>query len=406
AYRSRKPVQAKWSSSIVDGIARNRSFKPFLANPEAREILHQSDQWGISKCAPIEHPPAGTNPDPLRCRAVYPKLGVLSLVANSDELVASAAFVAVHPTVMPNDVNLYHGDFFGVATRVAEQHLGAQSRTNNAPPPVVALFNGAQGDVSPAWVRHDHSEALRLGSLLASAIVDSSNRAGMAPGTKIVNRYREVQIADVHTSGGKTSNRPIPGKGQLGGAEDHRTVWHKRGYREGVVSSRERYRGQGNKRPALPIALLALGVPKGALPDHAPLAVHRFGHLVFTGVPGEITTTLGRRIRENITRVPGDVPVLIGLANEYLAYFTTPEEYALQHYEGASMLYGPHTAEVLLRGTGALADPRTTYHGPEKPSFSHHPGPRVHRSKPSMKMGRKLGSGPAKLSGVFPIENV
>jgi neutral ceramidase len=32
--------------------------------------------------------------------------------------------------------------------------------------------------------------------------------------------------------------------------------------------------------------------------------------------------------------------VISGLANEYLQYFTTPEEYERQHYEGGSTLYG------------------------------------------------------------------
>jgi hypothetical protein len=40
--------------------------------------------------------------------------------------------------------------------------------------------------------------------------------------------------------------------------------------------------------------------------------------------------------------------VISGLANEYLSYFTTPEEYDLQHYEGAATLYG-RTASVLLQ---------------------------------------------------------
>jgi len=41
--------------------------------------------------------------------------------------------------------------------------------------------------------------------------------------------------------------------------------------------------------------------------------------------------------------------VISGLANEYLQYFTTPEEYDRQHYEGGSTLYGPLSSN-LLRG--------------------------------------------------------
>ena len=35
--------------------------------------------------------------------------------------------------------------------------------------------------------------------------------------------------------------------------------------------------------------------------------------------------------------------IISGLSNGYSHYLTTAEEYALQHYEGASTLYGPHT---------------------------------------------------------------
>ena len=47
--------------------------------------------------------------------------------------------------------------------------------------------------------------------------------------------------------------------------------------------------------------------------------------------------------------------ILVGLTDSYLQYVTTPEEYALQHYEGASTLYGPHTAELLGNHLACLA---------------------------------------------------
>ena len=39
--------------------------------------------------------------------------------------------------------------------------------------------------------------------------------------------------------------------------------------------------------------------------------------------------------------------ILSGLANEFIQYFTTPEEYDRQHYEGGSTLYGPLSAPFL-----------------------------------------------------------
>jgi neutral ceramidase len=47
--------------------------------------------------------------------------------------------------------------------------------------------------------------------------------------------------------------------------------------------------------------------------------------------------------------------VICGYANAYSGYVTTPEEYDLQHYEGASTLYGPHTLAAYRQTFGMLA---------------------------------------------------
>jgi neutral ceramidase len=40
--------------------------------------------------------------------------------------------------------------------------------------------------------------------------------------------------------------------------------------------------------------------------------------------------------------------ILAGLSNIYTSYITTPEEYQVQRYEGASTIYGPHTLTIYL----------------------------------------------------------
>src|SRR5205823_6147036 len=42
-------------------------------------------------------------------------------------------------------------------------------------------------------------------------------------------------------------------------------------------------------------------------------------------------------------------------ANEYLSYFTTPEEYERQHYEGGWTLYGRYASNLLLASLTDLA---------------------------------------------------
>ena len=61
-------------------------------------------------------------------------------------------------------------------------------------------------------------------------------------------------------------------------------------------------------------------------------------------------------------------PVVVGLANNYMGYLTTPEEYEMQHYEGGHTVYGVWTslaraqladrAHPFTRARGAGARPR------------------------------------------------
>ena len=74
-------------------------------------------------------------------------------------------------------------------------------------------------------------------------------------------------------------------------------------------------------------------------------------------VPGEMTVELGRRVRASARAALSGSElrhvVVAGYANEYVSYLTTPEEYAAQHYEGGTTVYGPASGPFL---TSALAD--------------------------------------------------
>ncbi|KAH7056057.1 neutral ceramidase precursor [Macrophomina phaseolina] len=99
----------------------------------------------------------------------------------------------------------------------------------------------------------------------------------------------------------------------------------------------------------------------------APNIVHiqslRVGQLFIIVSPGEATTMSGRRWREAVAKEasstdllssegsPEPIVVLGGPANTYSHYITTPEEYSVQRYEGASTLHGPHTLDAYINLT-------------------------------------------------------
>ncbi|KAK4539444.1 hypothetical protein LTR36_010921 [Oleoguttula mirabilis] len=114
----------------------------------------------------------------------------------------------------------------------------------------------------------------------------------------------------------------------------------------------------------------------------------RVGQLFVIVAPGEATTMAGRRWKEAIqteaaaTFIDIDrsdekpVVVLGGPANTYSHYISTPEEYSIQRYEGASTLYGPHTLDAYINLTLSYL-PHLSGSAKKLPSLKHGPYPPI-----------------------------
>ena len=97
------------------------------------------------------------------------------------------------------------------------------------------------------------------------------------------------------------------------------------------------------------------------VPQELPLQIIVIGNLAILGVPAELTTMAGRRLRERLMLVMSEAPqarehfnkpdtvITAGYANAYSQYVSTKEEYDMQHYEGSSTLFGPHTLEAYIQ---------------------------------------------------------
>ncbi|PQE06083.1 neutral alkaline non-lysosomal ceramidase protein [Rutstroemia sp. NJR-2017a BBW] len=120
------------------------------------------------------------------------------------------------------------------------------------------------------------------------------------------------------------------------------------------------------------------------LPPPVDVQLLRVGQFITIISPSEATTMSGRRWKSaiaaaatssSITSSPPKV-VLGGPANTYAHYLTTPEEYGIQRYEGASTLYGQHELDAYIHLTtsniGFLAKGNTSQPapGPSPPNNS------------------------------------
>ncbi len=98
---------------------------------------------------------------------------------------------------------------------------------------------------------------------------------------------------------------------------------------------------------------------RGTTPQVLPLQIIRIGSLAIVGVPAELTTMSGRRVRNTIKKTlePMGISTVVigGYANSYASYVATREEYDEQDYEGASTHFGPWTLNAYQQELDKLA---------------------------------------------------
>lgn len=344
AYVARRPARWGWLSRDVFGLSKNRAYEALRANRQLPVALAQ-------RLAEAE-----TGSDPAM-RAVDPQLSLLRIehkVADGTYQPAAALVVfGLHPTVIDNHNTLYGGDAFGYAVRDLSARLGAQHGSKV----MVAFANGIEGDVTSVRAEATPREAQRIGRALseqAFGVWDAFGAGGAQLSEQAPLRagYRELRLSDAKLStGARLCPQPELGTPAGGGANDHPTFLRMLAPYNPGVRARDR---RGCHGPKYPIASLD-GASKPGLhfPGVAPIGVARIGNGVLVTLPAELTSVAGLRIKESVALQAlragraGDVIAVAGLTHEYLEYVATADEYVLQHYEGASTLYGPHSAEFL-----------------------------------------------------------
>lgn len=352
AAASRRPAQIIPHTVAVGGLARNRSVAALLEDPEAPELLRANASLpGCPEFATTQ----GVDP----CHAVDPRLDAIEFRdPESGRPIAIAGVFAMHPTAMPRATELFHADVFGLARTHARNALRASDGTT----PIVAMFNGPEGDVSPNWAPQGRDATEWLGQALGETLVAALDEPSAAVDGSIELAFGWRTLAGQRWTDGsgteqKTARYPRSGRSQFAGAEDGRTRLHGRGWHEGQRRRRPRRNGHGHKRLVAPWPLGAFAPPPGMTSRSVPLTVASLGPLVLVTLPGEVTTILGNRIATAVaaTRPRASNVITLGLAGGYLSYFTTPQEYTAQHYEGGSMLWGEQAGALLSRHLVELA---------------------------------------------------
>jgi neutral ceramidase len=268
----------------------------------------------------------------------------------------------VHATSMGNDNHLISGDNKGFASYLFERRMGTDYA---APRTFVAAFaQSHEGDVSPniyggtdgggaddfASTALSGRKQFELGTLLYDQ-ASTPLRGGIDYRHAYV-AMDAVAIRPEFADGQPRTTCPAAiGVSMLAGAEDGRGVGYEgfgctppENLVERLVCAVASTECQGAK----PISVAMGSMPPFPwTPEVLPLQIARIGQLGLIAVPFELTTMSGRRVLETVGAelAPAGIDrlVIAGLANAYAGYVVTPEEYALQHYEGASTHFGPWT---------------------------------------------------------------
>lgn len=340
------------------------------------------------------------------------EMQLLKFVKNDGKEIGCISWFAIHPTNRGNKNKLITGDNKGYASYLFEKEQGTS--INSKETFIAAFANSNCGDISgnvkygvPDLV-HDFAHMKEFGEKQFSKAKELYISANKQVTGEIDYRHTYIDFSKVNIDG--TSNRTYPaalGASMFAGStEDSKSEF---GIIEGIMAtvSGDYPAGQKNiileainllsglltgfKVPGIledemkkghfpkPIILAqGLAEPYPLSPEVLPLQIIRIGNLILLGTPFELTTMAGRRLRESILELLKssgiDQLILATYANGYSGYVTTKEEYDVQHYEGASTHFGPHTLMALQQEFGKLAsdmkDGKSVPTGPEPRDLS------------------------------------
>jgi neutral ceramidase len=239
-----------------------------------------------------------------------PDITLLRVETLDGSVLAAVTNFACHPSVALMSPNI-SGDYLGEAAYALEQALGQSA--------VVLCTNGSAADVDPTlempfWGPRNDANALRLGRIFAGQVLESLERIAVGDETSLAVARVPVDL-------------PVrPDWLHLLQAEQARLA--------------QEFASVQIHNPVID-PILAEGI------IHTEVQALRINDLRLLGLPGEVMTSTGRKIK---TSEPQSA--VLELANDNVGYLLTPEAAAEGGYETGLHLWTrvPAEAEAILLG--------------------------------------------------------
>jgi neutral ceramidase len=340
------PGKLGWGKTQITDLTENRSLEAHLRN---HGIVEDYGEGSVSQ------DPKG------RLHTLDPEVNVLRVdktIGGRQVPVGMWSTFANHGTVNRFQFTYYNEDHHGSATHLVE---AAIRREGEVPPgqDVVDVYgNTDEGDQSSGLHRFGPAAADRVGRVEANAFMSAWSEAGehMSATPILARRWTRMCWCGQQTAAGPVADEGAFGLPQFTGSEEGR----------GPLFDVTGVPFEGDHLPAGSGPQgdkIAAPIPVD-VPTAVPLMALRVGERMIVSIPGEMTAEAGRRVRHAVTDAASGSgvtgAVISGLANEYVDYFTTPQEYDAQHYEGGATVYGRASSvalqEVLVELTRRLVE--------------------------------------------------
>src|SRR5688572_11680317 len=332
AHQQLVPARAAWGTRRVLDVNRNRSVEAHLANHGLDLFYGQGD---------VTDDPLGEE------HARDTRLRMLRVDRKNGKPLAGWIHFPVHLTTSAPDVDIWDTDLAGAATHHLETAVAAKGFT--------ALYtNGALGDLMPRFDAYNRTAVMDLhGRRIAAKAMKAWNAAGtrLRRNVDVDTRWtRSCYCGQEVEPGHRVSDTPFWGLAFFGGSEDGASIFHEAGSTEGRRLPED---------ASHPVHGRKIIVSRGLVHEVVPeVHVVRVGDRILLGTPGEPSVEMGRRFEAAVRpQLPDGVrePVVVGLANDYMGYLTTPEEYQMQHYEGGHTVFGLWTSLLVRDSLVALS---------------------------------------------------
>ena len=338
------PGKVGWGEVQITNLTKNRSLEAHLYD----HGIHEPYGTGT-----VSQDPKG------RLHTIDPQANVLrvdKIMGGHDVPVGMWSTFANHGTVNHFQFTFYNEDHHGPATHLVERAIRRRGHVTRGQDVIDAYGNTDEGDQSAGVDHWGPAVADHVGTVEARKFMAAWRQAGrhMNRAPDLDLRWTRMCFCGQDTAAGPVANNGVFGQAEFTGSEEGR----------GPLFDITRVPFEGDH---LPVGAGAQGdkiqtpIPLN-IPKAVPLMTVRVGDRLIASIPGEMTAEMGRRVRHAVEQAAQGSgirrAVISGLANEYADYFTTPQEYDAQHYEGAATVYGRASSvaleETLVKLTHAM----------------------------------------------------